>query len=80
MALRSGHGKGAGRPHVEVTPADEAPVGVPGPARPVAARDASGRFVPGTGTTALARAGGEAAAQSRQLAALLGLWEPPKVS
>lgn len=78
MALRTGHGRGAGVPRVEVLPVDELPAGVPGPARPVATRDDAGRFVPSAGTTALAREGGKAAGESRQLAALLGLWTPPE--
>jgi hypothetical protein len=57
---------------------DELPAGVPAPARPVPQRDASGRFQAGAGTTELARAGGVAAGEARQLAALLGLWEAPE--
>jgi hypothetical protein len=33
MALRAGHGNGAGSPRVEVLPADELPVGTPESAR-----------------------------------------------
>src|SRR5579872_5723009 len=77
MGLRAGHGKGAGTPRIEVLPPDELPAGMPGPARPEAVRDASGKFVPGAGTSELARQGAKAAHESRQLAALLGLWEPP---
>ncbi len=76
--IRSGHGTGAGVPRVEVCPVDELPAGVPGPARPVGDRDAAGRLRPGPGTRELARAGGRAAAEARQLAQLLGLWEPPE--
>lgn len=75
MSLRRGHGRGAGVPRIEVRPADELPAGVPGPARPVAGRDASGRFVPSDGTKELARAAGKARAESIQLARLLGLSE-----
>lgn len=78
MTLRSGHGNGAGVPRVEVLPPDELPVGVPAPARPVATRDGAGKFTPGAGTSALAREGARAAHESRQLAALLGLWTPPE--
>lgn len=77
MALRSGHGTGAGVPRVEVLPADELPAGVPAPARPAPARDASGRFVSSAGTKALARRGGIARAEALQLERLLGLWKPP---
>jgi hypothetical protein len=78
VALRTGHGNGAGVPRVEVLPVDELPAGVPGPARPQALRDEAGRFLPGPGTSDVARSGALAAAQSRQLAALLGLWAPPE--
>lgn len=77
MALRSGHGNGAGSPRVEVLPVDELPAGVPAPARPAPERDPSGRLRAGPGTSELARAGGRAAHQARQLGQLLGLWEPP---
>jgi len=78
MALRSGHGHGKGVPRVEVLPVDELPAGVPAPARLVAPRDAAGRLLPGAGTTELARSGGLAAAEARQLGQLLGLWTPPE--
>src|SRR4051812_24024968 len=80
MALRAAHGSGkANTTHrIEVLPVDELPAGVPAPARPAAARDASGRLLPGAGTSALARKGAKALHESRQLAALLGLWEPPE--
>lgn len=77
MALRTGHGNGAGSLRVEVLPADELPEGVPGPARAVADRNGHGEFAPGAGTSEIARRGGLAAAESRQLARLLGLWQPP---
>jgi hypothetical protein len=80
-ALRSAHGKARKCGQlvvVEQAPPDELPAGIPEPPRPVATRDAAGRFVPGTGTTAIARRGGLAAAESRQLAQLLGLWTPPE--
>lgn len=78
MTLRKGHGNGAGVPRIEVLPPDELPAGVPAPARPAANRDAAGRLVPGPGTSELARTGALAAHESRQLAQLLGLWEPPE--
>lgn len=78
MTLRSGHGNGRGVPRIEVLPADELPAGVPGPARPPATRDASGRFLPGPGTREIARKGAKAAHEARQLAQLLGLWDPPE--
>ncbi|HMR05365.1 MAG TPA: hypothetical protein PKA88_06295 [Polyangiaceae bacterium] len=78
MTLRSGHGNGAGVPRVEVLPVDELPAGVPAPPRPVPVRDDAGRFVPGAGTSALAREGARAAQESRQLGRLLGLWEAPE--
>lgn len=78
MALRSGHGRGRGRPHVEVASPDKLPAGIPAAARPPAIRDEAGRFRPGAGTAALAREGGKAAHESRQLAALLGLDEVPE--
>lgn len=78
MALRNGHGNGAGTPRVEVLPPDELPAGTPAPARPAAARDGSGKFIEGAGTTELAREGARARHESAQLARLLGLWTPPE--
>ncbi|NUP10883.1 MAG: hypothetical protein HOW73_32970 [Polyangiaceae bacterium] len=78
MALRSGHGNGRGEPRIEVLPADELPAGVPGPSRPVAVRDSSGRFVASDGTRALARAAGRARAEALQLGRLLGLSQVPE--
>jgi len=77
MVQRTSTTRGRSVVHVEAPRADELPAGTPGPARPVATRDGSGRFVPGAGTSDLARKGGKAAHESRQLAALLGLWEVP---
>lgn len=77
MALRTGHGSMRGQPVIEVAPVDELPVGLPAPSRPAPNRDGSGRFQPGAGTSEIARQGGKALAESRQLAQLLGLWEPP---
>lgn len=72
MTLRSGHGAGAGRPHVEVCPADELPLGVPGPSRaelPID-RERDGRFKPGN---SLAGVAGRANAGATRLAKRLGL-------
>ncbi len=51
MALRTGHGNGAGVPR-DVLPADELPAGVPGPRRRAvgAERRADGRLIAGEGT------------------------------
>lgn len=46
MTLRTGHGRGAGVPRVEVLPADELPAAL-GSVAVQPERDASGRFVPG---------------------------------
>ncbi len=78
MALRSGHGNGTGRPHVEVLPADELPGGTPAPTRPAPARDKRGRFLAGAGTSAMARRGAQAAHEARQLGQLLGLKAVPE--
>jgi hypothetical protein len=78
--IRKAHGKAArlgAVTVVEVSPADELPVAVPAPARPAAHRDDSGKFKPGAGTSDIARKGAKARHESRQLAALLGLWQPP---
>lgn len=67
-----------GRRRPLVPRVDELPAGVPAPARPAPQRDATGRFQAGAGTTELARAGGLAAGEARQLGQLLGLWEVPE--
>ncbi len=67
-----------GRRRPLVPRVDELPDGVPAPARPAVPRDGAGRFQAGAGTTELARAGGIAAGEARQLASLLGLWEAPE--
>lgn len=77
MTLRLAAKPGAMPVHVEVARANELPAGQPGPARPKADRNGAGEFVAGPGTAALAREAGKAAAESKQLAALLGLWTPP---
>lgn len=81
MGIRTAHGRAARQGRllvVETLPATELPAGTPAPARPVATRDASGRLVRGAGTTELARHAARARAEARQLARLLGLWEPPE--
>lgn len=72
MALRSGHGAGAGVPRIEVLPADELPEGVPVQARDDAAgsHDARGRFAPGNKTSV---EGGRARAGTTRLARRMGL-------
>src|SRR5579859_6614330 len=76
MALRTGHGNGAGVPRVEVLPVDELPAGVPADARPESPSDRgeSGRFAPGN---TLARKGGHARAGKTRLADRLGLRQLP---
>ena len=76
MALRTGHGTGAGSPRVEVLPADELPEGVPGPAREESRGDRTeaGRFAPGN---VLSRQGGKARAGKTRLADRLGLSKLP---
>lgn len=58
--------------------ASSLPAGVPAPARPEAIRDGDGRFQAGEATSQLAGMGGKAAAESRQLAKLLGLLDVPE--
>jgi hypothetical protein len=72
MALRTGHGNGAGVPRVEVLPPDELPAGVPSRAERVSPGDfdSRGKFAPGN---ALARKGGRARAGKTRLADRLGL-------
>jgi hypothetical protein len=72
MALRTGHGKGAGVPRVEVLPADELPAGVPenaGADSRVAAAE-GGRFTAGNRRSVL---GGRAKRGKARLTARLGL-------
>jgi hypothetical protein len=81
MPLRSGHGAGAGRPHVEVCPVDELPAPIPAPARPGGDREATpergdgGRFAAGPGTRALSVAANRAKARRVRLVDSLGLSE-----
>jgi hypothetical protein len=80
LSIRAGHGAGAGRPHVEVLPADELPAGLPAPAwLPQAGeRVEHGRFA--KGATSAQAAGGRARAGSVRLARTLGLTNPPDSS
>lgn len=77
MALRSGHGTGKGVPRIEVLPCDELPVGMPAPASRAADRDASGKLIPGPGTSEQARRAALAKHEAASLARLTGLWEAP---
>lgn len=72
MALRNGHGNGAGVPRIEVLPPDELPAGQPAPARADSPNDRGerGLFAPGN---TLARQGGKARAGKTRLADRLGL-------
>ena len=73
MALRTGHGTGAGAPRIEVLPVDELPRGVQG--EPLAEhrseRDEGGRFRPGARTAQ--SAGGSASRDKTRLARRLAL-------
>src|SRR5580693_6930540 len=72
MALRNGHGTGAGMPRIEVLTASELPAGVPGDARAESPNDrgAGGRFARGN---SLARRGGLAKRGASPLTSRLGL-------
>ena len=76
MALRSGHGTGAGVPRVEVLPPDELPAGVPAPladdVTPVRRRQ-DGKIADAESAKALGRRGGEAKARRVRLVDSLGL-------
>lgn len=76
MALRSGHGNGAGVPRIEVSPADELPAPLPArlpaPARPVARRQ-DGKLANSESAKALGRLGGLAKAERVRLVSSLGL-------
>lgn len=73
MALRTGHGAGAGVPRIEVLPADELPAGVQVPPLESTGeeRRPDGRFARGASTWQAA--GGRATAGKTRLAAKLGL-------
>ena len=76
MALRNGHGKGAGVPRIEVMPADELPEGVPDDAREESPSDRGerGAFAPGN---SLARRGGLARRGKTRLAERMSLTALP---
>jgi hypothetical protein len=76
MAIRQGHGTGAGQPRVEVLPPDELPDGIPAVARPGSPTDRGerGRFAP---ANRLAAVGGLAKRGRAKLTARLGLTELP---
>lgn len=80
MSVRAGHGAGAGRPHVEVLPADELPAGLPAPAWLPQAGERAGRGRFAKGATSAQAAGGRARAGSVRLARTLGLSPPPDTS
>ena len=73
MALRTGHGNGAGSPRIEVMPADELPKGVQAPAlvESTSERSKGGRFAKGART--VQSAGGNARRGKTRLASKLGL-------
>lgn len=80
MALRTGHGRGAGSPRIETLPSDEQPTGIPAPDElpesPEAARAgrSNGRIADRSLASELGRRGGLArAAKASQLRALTGL-------
>lgn len=77
MAIRTGHGKGRGQPHVEVLPVDELPAGVPDAARreSPADRGERGLFARGNG---IAAQGGRARAGKTKLADRMGLRSLPE--
>lgn len=75
MTLRSGHGKGAGTPHVEVLPVDELPTGVHAPtqAESTTERDGAGKWQKGASTAQ--SAGGKALREQTAITRRLGLGE-----
>ncbi len=78
MALRSGHGNGAGVPRVEVLPADELPAPVPADEKPLTGvvRRQNGTVATSEAAKALGRRGGEVKAKAVRLARCLGLSVP----
>ena len=72
MALRTGHGNGAGTPRIEVLPVDELPGGIAleAPEETSQDRGTAGRFAPGN---QLARRGGLAKRGKVRLAERIGL-------
>jgi hypothetical protein len=76
MTLRTGHGKGRGRPHVEVSPVDELPSPLPAPLAeltgPVERRH-DGKLAGSEAAKALGRLGGRAKAERVRLLSSIGL-------
>jgi len=74
MALRTGHGNGRGRPHVEVCPADELPAPIAAPAKtdPPLNR-CKGKIVDSATARALGSRGGITTARRVRLIDSLGL-------
>jgi hypothetical protein len=76
VTLRTGHGRGAGAPRIEVLPANELPSPVPGapsaPANPVHRRQ-DGKLADSASAKELGRRGGEAKARRVRLVDSLGL-------
>ena len=72
VSLRTGHGKGAGSPHIEVLPVDELPEPVPGKAEQVR-RQADGRLADKESAAIIGRRGGLAKAGRIRLIDSLGL-------
>jgi len=76
MALRTGHGAGAGAPRIETLPIDELPAGAAAPeplGQAAVARDARGRLAGSEAARALGRRGGQQSAGTTRLAHSLGL-------
>jgi hypothetical protein len=72
MALRKGHGKGAGVPRIEVLPPDELPAPMAGVVVPLARRP-NGTIADSAAAKALGARGGAAKASKRALLTGLGL-------
>jgi hypothetical protein len=79
MAIRTGHGAGAGVPRIEVLPADELPKGLPAYAGPASPSDTGpdGRFAGGNSVSVQ---GGKARAGKTKLAVKLGLTDLSEAS
>jgi len=75
MALRQGHGRGAGVPRIEVLPPDEQPAPVPAPIVPASGvqRRQNGTVATSEAARALGRRGGIVKAKRVRLARSLGL-------
>ncbi len=76
MALRTGHGTGAGVPRIEVLPPDELPQNVPDESVPLR-RDARGRIADSETARAMGAKGGLARTVRARLASALGLIDLP---